>query len=172
MAKESRSTQHAALSTLVGLILVTDQLTKHWARGLRGSIHLGPLMMIYTENRGAFLSLGENLPADIRAWLFNGLVAIGLTLLAVYLYRKPEVPLTLVFAGGIGNLIDRLRFDGRVTDFLYLQAGPLHTGVFNVADMAITAGAIWLILSWFTERHDDAARQPLKTDEQQNGNDG
>ena len=42
---------------------------------------------------------------------------------------------------------------GRVTDFLYLSAGPLHTGVFNVADMAITFGVIWLMTSWmFTSR--------------------
>jgi len=64
-----------------------------------------------------------------------------------------EVALAVIIAGGVGNLIDRLRFAGRVTDFLYLQAGPLHTGVFNVADMAITFGILWLVLAWgFTQR--------------------
>jgi lipoprotein signal peptidase len=33
-------------------------------------------------------------------------------------------------------------------DFIYLAAGPVHTGVFNVADMAITGGVLWLALSW------------------------
>jgi lipoprotein signal peptidase len=35
-----------------------------------------------------------------------------------------------------------------VTDFLYLSPGPQHSGVFNIADMAITLGVIWLLLSW------------------------
>ena len=52
-----------------------------------------------------------------------------------------------MIGGGAGNLIDRLRFGGRVTDFIYLAAGPLHTGVFNIADMAITGGVLWLALS-------------------------
>ena len=125
-------------------VLIVDQYTKYLARSLRRAIDLGPLMLTYTENRGAFLSLGANLPADVRAWLFNGVVAVGLTVLAVYVYRHPDVPLALVLSGGIGNLIDRLRFGGRVSDFLYLHAGPLHTGVFNVADMAITAGVVWM----------------------------
>ena len=56
--------------------------------------------------------------------------------------------LALIVAGGIGNLIDRLRFGGYVTDFLYLHAWRLHTGVFNVADMAITGGVLWLLLAW------------------------
>src|SRR5207244_3558078 len=48
----------------------------------------------------------------------------------------------------IENLIHRITFNGRVTDFIYLQAGPLHTGVFNVADMAITFGVLWLLGTW------------------------
>jgi lipoprotein signal peptidase len=41
-----------------------------------------------------------------------------------------------------------LRFGGLVTDFIYLEAGPLHTGVLNLADMAITGGVIWIAVSW------------------------
>ena len=150
MGRAGLSSQHTVLSILIALILIADQYTKHLARGLReaGSIVYGPLTLVYTENLGAFLSLGERLPPNVREWLFSGAVAIGLIAVGIYLVRKPDVPLSLVFAGGVGNLIDRLRFHGRVTDFLYLQAGPLHTGVFNVADMAITAGAIWLLIEW------------------------
>lgn len=159
------------LLVLVLALLAADQYTKHLARAIHGSMDYGPLMLTFTENRGAFLSLGENLPDHLRAWFFNGVVAAGLLALAIYLVRHPELPLTLVFAGGVGNLIDRMRFDGRVTDFLYLHAGPLHTGVFNVADMAITAGALWLMVSWFTERHDDVARKPLESHEEKHGDD-
>ena len=159
------------LLALVLAVLAADQYTKHLARAIHGSTDYGPLLITFTENRGAFLSLGENLPEVMRAWLFNGVVAAGLLALAIYLVRHPELPLTLVLAGGLGNLIDRIRFDGRVTDFLYLHAGPLHTGVFNVADMAITAGALWLIVTWFTDRHDDVAREPLESDEEKQGHD-
>lgn len=43
--------------------------------------------------------------------------------------------------GGIANLIDRVTRDGHVVDYLVLNLGPLHTGVFNLADIAIMAGA-------------------------------
>jgi signal peptidase II len=51
----------------------------------------------------------------------------------------------LVAAGGISNLIDRLFYDGRVTDFLNVGIGSFRIGIFNVADMAILAGALLLI---------------------------
>ena len=62
------------------------------------------------------------------------------------------IAVALIAAGGIGNLIDRVMFHGRVTDFIYLAAGPVHTGVFNVADMAITSGVIWLVISSFAPK--------------------
>ena len=59
-----------------------------------------------------------------------------------------DVAIAFIIGGGVGNLIDRFRLGGRVTDFIYLQAGVLHTGVFNVADMAITFGVLWLLATW------------------------
>ena len=53
---------------------------------------------------------------------------------------------TLLLAGAVGNLIDRIRLDGLVIDFLNLGIGPLRTGIFNVADMAIMAGAVLLVI--------------------------
>ncbi len=47
---------------------------------------------------------------------------------------------TLILSGGIGNLIDRVTNSGLVTDFINLGVGPVRTGVFNVADIAITCG--------------------------------
>jgi signal peptidase II len=58
------------------------------------------------------------------------------------------MPIAFIIGGGIGNLIDRLRYGGFVTDFIYLAAGPLHTGVFNIADMAITGGVIAIVILW------------------------
>jgi signal peptidase II len=55
--------------------------------------------------------------------------------------------LALVAGGGISNLIDRLLYNGRVTDFLNVGIGGVRTGIFNVADMAIMAGALLLLLN-------------------------
>jgi signal peptidase II len=75
--------------------------------------------------------------------------------LLVYLLRSSELTafaticLSLVCAGGLSNLIDRVAYDGRVIDFLNVGIGSLRTGIFNVADMAITFGAILMLLESF-----------------------
>jgi len=51
----------------------------------------------------------------------------------------------LLFAGGVGNLIDRVTSGGSVVDFIKLGIGPVRTGIFNVADVAITVGALILL---------------------------
>ena len=66
------------------------------------------------------------------------------------------VALALILAGGIGNLIDRISNNGLVTDFINVGIGPLRTGVFNVADMAVLFGVLALgYLSIYT--HEDKA---------------
>ncbi len=104
------------------------------------------------ENPGSFLSLGASLPEQLRFTLFTGAVAVilaGLVYAALFARRLSTsrfVALALVAGGGISNLIDRLLYDGRVTDFLNVGIGSLRTGIFNLADMAILAGALLLIL--------------------------
>ncbi len=55
-------------------------------------------------------------------------------------YRWLSFGLALIFGGAIGNLIDRVRFDVRVVDFLDFYVGRYHWPSFNVADSAITVG--------------------------------
>src|SRR6202022_4412379 len=145
-----------ALLGLMLSVLIADQTTKYLARMSLVRVaprHYGILTLLYTDNRGAFLSLGENFPEGVRTIVFDVLVAIGLLVAAIALFRGKlqrgdDIALAAIIGGGVGNLIDRLRFAGRVTDFLYLSAGPLHTGVFNIAHMAITFGILWLLISW------------------------
>lgn len=101
----------------------------------------------FAENPGGFLSLGADLPKPVRRAIF---VAVGGGLMALvvgYLIAKRHASramfaaLVLMLAGGIGNLIDRVANDGLVTDFINLGVGPLRTGIFNVADMALLFGA-------------------------------
>jgi signal peptidase II len=113
----------------------------------------GVVRVAYAENPGAFLGLGDELPAGARVAL---LVVVNLLILGVlgwWAFRRPQPMLirfaaTLVIAGGVGNLIDRvLREGGRVVDFLVVGVGPVRTGVFNVADVAVMLGVGLLFLA-------------------------
>lgn len=141
-----------------------DQVTKELARSyLTPGVpieHLGgALTLVLAENPGAFLSIGSRLPAALRHDLLVYGVAIALAALAAYLLRTRSLPTAslvlgaFVLAGGLGNLLDRLLLHDRVTDFLVLRAGPLHTGIFNLADVLITVspGAL-LALRWASGR--------------------
>ncbi len=109
----------------------------------------------YAENTGAFLSLGSSLPEHWRQWIFTvfvGVFLIGLHLYVVFsrdLHFNHVACLSLVCGGGLSNLIDRIAYGGRVVDFLNVGIGSIRTGIFNVADMAITAGAILLAIEGF-----------------------
>jgi signal peptidase II len=109
--------------------------------------------LLHTENEGAFLSLGASLPSGARFWILtvaNGALCAGLLIVLITRRRMPSLQfaaLALIAGGGLGNLIDRIANDGRVVDFLNVGIGPLRTGIFNVADLAITAGALALLSS-------------------------
>jgi signal peptidase II len=134
-----------------------DQVSKSAARsmlhsGVTESLFADSLRLQLMENPGSFLSLGASLPQQLRFTLFTAAVAvllIGLACAAFFARRLSTarfVALALVAGGGISNLIDRLLYDGRVTDFLNVGIGSLRTGIFNLADMAILTGALLLIL--------------------------
>jgi signal peptidase II len=144
---------------LIALVTVAiDQITKAMARAWlpdRRISLLGDLIRLQpSQNAGAFMSLGARLPEAARFWLFVVISGVILVLLAVYIIADPMLTpmtvhaLSLVLGGGIGNMIDRIRFDGRVFDFLNVGIGGVRTGIFNVADVAIMAGgilALWAI---------------------------
>jgi len=147
---------------LAGALVVLDQATKalaiEWFRGEPAIVFLeGFFRFTYAENRGAFLSLGGGLSEGMRFWLLTGLNGVILTAVLVVICRQPQMrlgvalALTLIFAGGVGNLIDRLLRGGIVVDFMNFDLGfslgpiPMRTGVFNVADLAIMGGLFLLI---------------------------
>ena len=141
-------------------ILVADILTKRWAlEALSGAPRpdfLGghvPLTLAF--NRGA--AFGISIGNDPR-WFFIPVALLALGLMIVLLVRARgddyvrTVSLSLVIAGALGNLVDRVRWDRGVVDFI----GPVDLGfmlwpIFNVADMAITCGAILLAISFWQE---------------------
>jgi signal peptidase II len=154
------------MSKLTRLIIVTtlllgcvgcDQVTKvaaraHLSEGPSITYLHDTFRLTYAENTGAFLSLGQSLPKTVRAAVFQGgvgLIVLGLIGAALFrpgLTRVQVAALSLLGASGLGNLIDRLIYDGRVTDFLNLGIGPVRTGIFNVADIVGVVGVIVLLL--------------------------
>lgn len=153
----NRLVRWCAVLSVLACTIGCDQFTKelaisrlkgHEARSFCGDI----FRLDYAENPGAFLGLGGQMPPSVR-WsvlvIVNGVVAAcmaGMLLVRRRISLPSYAACALLLAGAVGNLIDRLRFDGRVVDFLNFGVGPLRTGIFNVADMAIMAGAILLVL--------------------------
>jgi signal peptidase II len=146
-------------------IVVVDQLTKwlvlaRFAHGERLEV-TGFFNMVLVFNKGAAFSFLANAPG----WQTPLLVAFALgaaVLVSVLLLRSPGralfcAGLSLILGGAVGNVIDRLRF-GYVVDFLDFHAAGWHWPAFNVADSAITVGAVLLILDGFRhhERRADA----------------
>ena len=102
-------------------------------------------------NTGAAFSFLDN-QGGWQRWLFSMLALIVSAVLIRWLATIPRadwrnaLPLALVIGGALGNLIDRLRF-GQVTDFIDVYYGSWSFPAFNIADSAITVGAVLLV--WF-----------------------
>ncbi len=142
-----------------------DQMTKNIATTALAN-QAGPQCFLgdtfrlqFARNPGAFLGLGGNLPPEARFWILTVINAIAMVVIGTVMWKRWNMAPAkfaagaLLLAGGIGNLIDRVRFEGLVTDFLNLGIGPVRTGIFNVADMAITAGCCILFVAfWRDER--------------------
>ena len=137
-----------------------DRVTKHFAittlaGAPRQSFFADVVRLQYHENPGAFLAAGATWSPAARAAMFqfgNALfLAFAGFLAARYRWtRLGRCGLLLFLAGGLSNLTDRIAI-GSVIDFLNVGIGPIRTGIFNVADVAILAGVgmvLWEVLRW------------------------
>ena len=142
------------------LVLIADQLTKYWvATSLqsRGDITVikGLLTFSYTENRGIAFGMFNN---ENMQWFLVSISVAAIGVVVFYLLRSSASNRTLLvslslLAGGIGgNLIDRIRL-GRVIDFIEVSYHSHYWPVFNMADTAISIGAILLALDLFLSPH-------------------
>ena len=158
--------QKLTLAAMVmGSIIFADIVTKRWALdALRHSFTVDsiagiPLTLAF--NKG--VAFGLPLPSAGR-WIIvvaTFLVLGVLTKLFMEADRRDWLRLLsieLVAAGAIGNLIDRLRWDAGVVDFIGpINLGFMHWPIFNIADMAITSGAVMLGISLWREESAAAA---------------
>ena len=151
----------ALLCLLLAATAGCDRVTKHYAltnlAGTPGQSYLGDTIRLdYYENTGGFLSAGATWQPSTRTVVFqvaNGLFLIGALIMAIrYQWsRLAAAGLILFVAGGLSNLIDRIAM-GSVIDFMNIGIGPLRTGIFNVADVAIMAGVVLLLVEQYRSR--------------------
>lgn len=168
-AQVSQKAKLLFTAVFVFLVVVIDQVTKLIAyrslRGTGGYSYLGGTFRIeYAENTGAFLSLGADMPDAARTAFFVVGVLIIIGFCVFWLWKSAQnwfaiVALAAVISGGIGNLIDRVS-RGSVIDFLWMGIGPLRTGVFNVADIAISGGLVLMLLEQYVFERRRAKADP------------
>jgi signal peptidase II len=135
-------------------IVVSDQITK-WAivtnlgRYESLSVIEGFFNIVHVRNRGMAFGLLNRPDLDLGFYILTGASAAAIILLAAWFFKIEKSAyriifgLSLILGGAFGNLIDRLRFR-EVIDFLDVYLGPYHWPAFNIADSAITVGAIWV----------------------------
>lgn len=148
-------------------ILALDQITKS-AVTSRFVLHEsypvinGFFNLVYVMNPGAAFGFLANASEAFRYIFFTGITVLAAGLIVYYLVKSNPhnlmlvTSLTLIFGGAVGNLIDRLRF-GAVVDFLDFYVRGAHWPAFNVADSAITIGAVLMIWEMILNRNDKSS---------------
>ena len=136
------------------LLILLDQLSKYLAdtQLVYGQPNaLLPVLDITLHyNPGAAFSFLSD-AGGWQRWFFTGIAALVSGYLLVWLMRLDQqqrllsAALSLVLSGALGNLIDRL-LHGHVIDFISVHWGSAYFPAFNIADSAITVGAILLVL--------------------------
>lgn len=146
--------------SLISWDRVSKDLAKEYLRDrpARSYLHNG-FRLEYVENTGAAMSLGDGLPPRMSFWVLGILPLAVLTGLFVYMLVHARTirtarlaGFTLIFAGGVGNILDRLLFDRHVTDFMNIGLPVLRSGIFNFADVWITVGTVWVAIDAVTAR--------------------
>ena len=140
-------------------VIAADQLTKWWiAVWVMQPPRRIPVLpffdLVLAWNRG--ISFGMFDAGSVWGpWLLSGIALVIVGCLGVWVRRAEMLSTTLalglIMGGALGNVIDRVRL-GAVTDFIDLHAGGYHWPAFNVADAAITVGAILLIVETLFSR--------------------
>jgi len=158
------------LFSISSLSLISwDRVSKEFAKEhLKGkpeySYFHDSFRLLYVENTGAAMSLGDKLSGSVGLWVLGIIPLAFLIGLFIYTVQKSKklsfgklLAFSLILAGGIGNIMDRLLYDRHVTDFMNLGIMNLRTGIFNFADVWITAGVIYFI---FASRKNRSPKNP------------
>lgn len=154
--------KYLVLISMSGMIVSFDQLTKFlvstsFRLGETREVVPGFFNLTLAHNRGAAFGLLADLPPGIGEPVFFFVPGLVLTLIGVFFVRLRShqtlsiYALSLIVAGALGNLTDRLHL-GYVVDFLDFHWGNYHFPAFNLADAAISLGVALLLLSIVREK--------------------
>ena len=144
---------------VIAIVVPLDMLTKAWITQNIALYRPVPVIgdffrITYTHNPGAAfgINIGEHSRIFFLLLSLVALVVLGL------IYRSTPITdrlrllaVSLVSGGAIGNIIDRIRYEQGVVDFLDVGIGSTRWPVFNVADMAVSTGAVLLLVSFYLE---------------------
>lgn len=150
------------MSLLITAIVLSDQLTKG---AIQQNFFLGESMPVieglfnltYVRNTGAAFGMGRGAPEFIRVtfFLIIPVIACFWMVYLIWVERHRNAILctaySLIFAGAVGNLIDRFTLK-YVVDFLDFHIKDHHFPSFNIADSAISIAAGLLIVDYFIQR--------------------
>src|SRR5688500_12458799 len=148
------------VSLVIALVVVVlDFVTKRWIETVLDYGEHVPLTsffnLVLTYNAGAAFSFLSD-AGGWQRWFFT-IVSIGASTLIIYLLRKHAaerlfcIALSLILGGALGNLWDRVTL-GHVVDFLDFHVAGYHWPAFNVADSAISVGAVLLVIDSFRQK--------------------
>lgn len=140
--------KHISCTIMIILIVAFDQITKYFASlkladGSVAKFIPGVVQFKYAENTGMAFSMLSG-----ARWVFIALTVVVCVGVFYYLFSNRCKSLWLywslgvILSGGIGNLIDRIRF-GYVVDFI--EPTFVNFAIFNIADCAVTCGAVVLV---------------------------
>ncbi|TET65229.1 MAG: signal peptidase II [Candidatus Aminicenantes bacterium] len=142
--------------------LIVDQLTKliiSRSIGLNNSLSVIPgfFDLVHVRNKGAIFGIFSRSGSQLVHILLMLASLVALALVIYYFFKTAisekllKISLSLILAGALGNLIDRI-FRGYVIDFLDFSIKGWHWPSFNVADSCISVGALLLIFILFFKR--------------------
>ena len=150
------------LAGVIGVTLLLDVLTKQWIVTTLVLYEIRPVLgdvfrLTYTHNPGA--AFGINIGEHSRIF-FLALSLVALVILGLMYRSTPRrdvlrlAAVALVCGGAMGNILDRLRYEAGVVDFIDIGIGSHRFWIFNVADSAVSVGAVLLLISFYLEeRH-------------------
>jgi signal peptidase II len=154
--------QYALTCMILCPVLLVDQLTKWCVDSVMSpgdSLRVieGLFNITYVRNPGAAFGFLSTTSPEFRYIFFLAVTGIAISLILYFIVTSEKehallvTSLSLILSGAIGNGIDRIRF-GEVIDFLDMYVGAYHWPAFNVADSAISIGAILLVFDMLQTR--------------------
>lgn len=146
------------------IVIIADQATKWLAVGFlefaQPVVVLPVFDLTLLHNTGAAFSFLAEMGGWQR-WFFAA-IAVGMTAyLSHWLYKTPAdqkllcISLAMIIGGAVGNLIDRMLL-GYVIDFISIHWQQYYYPAFNIADSAITVGAVLMIWQLLTEKSEES----------------